>query len=200
MMDLHHLPNQLPNEELVYFLRRHPITLTSLFFTFAIVLATPIALAWYIFSFEPTWWQSTTGQPLAVLLASAIFLFAWLFLYQQYLDYYLDSWIVTTKRILNIEQTGLFSRTVSELRLYRVQDVTATVNGLLPTMLNYGNVEIQSAGAKVRIVFEEIPRPNDIAKRVLELSERERREQLDTAVEEFGMPDDADTIEDNRKK
>ena len=104
------------------------------------------------------------------------------------MDYYLDVWIVTTKRVLNIEQTGLFARVVSELRLYRVQDVTSTVKGVVETLFDFGDVEIQTAGEKTRFLFEEIPHPNRISKSILELSEIERREQLDEAVSEFGMP------------
>ena len=40
-------------------------------------------------------------------------------------------WIITNDRILDIEQHGLFARTVSELRLHRVQDVTAEIKALI---------------------------------------------------------------------
>jgi uncharacterized membrane protein YdbT with pleckstrin-like domain len=190
MFDLRHLPNPIANEKLVYFLRRHPVTLFPLAVGFCVLILLPILVAMYFWLVRPLWMDGPFF-PLFVLGGSIFFLFAWLFLFQSFLDYYLDIWIVTTKRILNIEQTGLFGRTVSELRLYRIQDVTATVHGILHTFLNFGNVHIQTAAEKERFVFEEVPHPNEVAKMILELSEIDRKEHLDEAVEEFGMPDHA---------
>lgn len=189
MLDLHNLPNAIPEEKLVYFLRRHPITLFTVVVGYLMLIIAPFVIFGYLQGFQPDILFNQTFQVIAVFGGSAFFLFAWLFLFQLFLDYYLDSWIVTTKRIINIEQTGLFGRTVSELRLYRIQDVTATVNGFTNTMFNYGDVQVQTAGEIERFVFEEIPRPNEIAKAILELSEIDRREHLDDTVEDFAMAD-----------
>ncbi len=189
MLDLNNLPNAVPDEKLVYFLRRHPITLLSVVIGYAVLLASPLVILAYFRTFQPDLLVNPSFQALLVFGGSAFFLFAWLFLFQLFLDYYLDSWIVTTRRIINIEQTGLFGRTVSELRLYRIQDVTATVNGFVKTLFNFGEVEIQTAGEHEHFMFEEIPGPNKVAKTILELSEVDRRDHLDEAVEEFGVTD-----------
>lgn len=187
MISLEHLPNSIPNEKIVYFLRRHPITLFNLFVGYFFILAIPLAGAWYLNQFRPDLLQYPILMPLLVMGGSIFFLFAWLFLFQAFLDYYLDMWIVTTRRILNIEQRGLFSRTVSELRLYRVQDATANVTGFVHTMLDFGDVEIQTAAEHDRFLFEDVKHPTQIEKTILELSEADRKEHLDEAVEEFGM-------------
>ncbi len=189
MIDLRHLPNPVPDEKLVFLLRRHPVTILPLVVVTLILLASPFGVGIYLNLFRPEILQDPLSFAPFVLIGSVFFLFAWLFLFQYFLDYYLDTWIVTTKRILNIEQAGLFHRTMSELRLYRVQDVTASVNGFWGTIFNYGNVEIQTAGEKLRFLFEQVRKPSEISKHILELSEIDRREQLDVAVEEFGMPD-----------
>jgi uncharacterized membrane protein YdbT with pleckstrin-like domain len=187
MFDLHNLPNPVPDEELVFFLRRHPITLLSLFIGYALVIILPFGIWSYLLEFQPQLLASEVSRTIILLGGSAFFLFAWLFLFQAFLDYYLDTWIVTTKRILNIEQTGLFGRTVSELRLYRIQDVTATVNGMAATFFNYGEVEIQTAAEHTHFLFEQVGNPNQIAKVILELSEKDREEHLEVTVEELGM-------------
>jgi uncharacterized membrane protein YdbT with pleckstrin-like domain len=189
MFDIKHLPNPIPDEHLVYFLRRHPITLFSLLLSYVVILGIPAFVYWYLRTFQTALLDDPMILTLIVLAGSIVFLFAWLILYQQFLDYYLDLWIVTTKRILSIEQNGLFSRKVSELRLYRIQDVTATVSGVLHTLFDFGDVEIQTAGEKVHFTFEQVPHPNQIAKAILEYSETDRREHIDEAVEEFAMPD-----------
>ena len=193
MISLNRLPNAVPDEVAVHILRRHPITLWWLVIGIILLFLGPLAV-WYILNAYQTEVIGDQALMAVVLMGgSAFFLFSWLFLFQNFLDYFLDIWIVTNKRVLNIEQTGLFARTVSELRLYRVQDVTSTVKGFIPTLFDYGNMEIQTAGEKVRFVFEQIPHPTRISKSVLELAEADRKEHLDEAVEEFGMPDAPNT-------
>ncbi|MBI5766041.1 PH domain-containing protein [Candidatus Falkowbacteria bacterium] len=85
---------------------------------------------------------------------------------------YLDVWTITTERIINREQNGLFNRVVSELDLYRVQDVTAEQKGFFATIFHYGDVYIQSAGEKERFVFKQIANPYSIAKMVQRLDEK----------------------------
>ena len=36
------------------------------------------------------------------------------------------------------------------------------VRGLIPTFLDYGNLEIQTAGAEAKFMFEQIPHPNKV--------------------------------------
>lgn len=187
MFDLNHLPNAVPGEKIVHFLRRHPITLLPVAFGYLLVILIPIVGFIYLYSNEPALVHDPVIFPIIVLLSSITFLYAWLILFQMFMDYYLDVWIVTTKRILNVEHTGLFNRVVSELRLYRIQDVTAQINGFLHTILNYGFLEIQTAGEKTRFVFEEIPNPMSVSKSILELSEVDRKEHLDESIEELGV-------------
>ncbi|EKE11588.1 MAG: hypothetical protein ACD_15C00059G0026 [uncultured bacterium] len=76
-----------------------------------------------------------------------------------WIDYYFDVWIITNKRIINIEQKGLFSREISELELNKIQDVSAHVSGVIPTFLDYGDVFVQTAGERERFIFKKISAP-----------------------------------------
>ncbi|MBM3205046.1 PH domain-containing protein [Candidatus Uhrbacteria bacterium] len=185
MIHLNHLPNCSPNEKIIHFLRRHPITLIGLIISYIGILVLPLILYWYLHTYQIWILQDPVWLPIIVLAGSFLFLFVWLFLFQHFMDYYLDIWVVTTERVLNIEQIGLFSRHISELRLYQIQDVTSNVTGAIKTLLDYGNVEIQTAGEKARFLFEEVPHPSRIAKSVIELSEIDRKKHLDEAVEGF---------------
>ncbi|MFH1077719.1 MAG: PH domain-containing protein [Patescibacteria group bacterium] len=188
MIDLNHLPGGVAGERTLLVLRRHWITLLSLIVALVFVILLPMGAYLGSRIASPEFFVDPVRAALFVLGASIFFLFTWLFLYQHFIDYYLDTWIVTDDRILNIEQHGLFSRTVSELRLHRVQDVTAEVKGFIRTIFDYGDVFIQTAGETQRFQFEDIPHPNAVAKMVMDLAEKERKEHLEEAVEEFGMP------------
>ncbi len=189
MLNLKRLPNCAPDEEVVHFLRRHHVTLAGLAVSYLALLLLPFLIGWYLVSFQPGVVYHPIWMPLIALAGSFFWLYAWLFLFQGFMDYHLDVWIVTNQRILNIEQVGLFSRTVSELRLYRIQDVTSTVTGPLHTILDYGDVEIQTAGEKEHFLFEDIPHPNAISKSISDLAEIDRKKHLDEAVEEFETPE-----------
>lgn len=193
MLDLHHLPGSALKETNVLTFRQHPITLVPLFFTTFILLILPIAGYIVANSVNPELLADPAFFTLYVLLASAFFLGGWLFIFQSFIDYWLDVFILTDKRILDIEQGGLFSRTVSELRLYRTQDVTAEVKGILHTLLDYGDVYVQTAGEQERFHVRNIPHPNNVAKLILEWSEEDRKDHLEEAVEDFGMADNDGT-------
>ena len=62
------------------------------------------------------------------------------FFFQEFIDYYLDTWIVTTERVIDINQRGLFNRTAAEMHIALVQDATTEVRGMLGTFLDYGHV------------------------------------------------------------
>jgi uncharacterized membrane protein YdbT with pleckstrin-like domain len=192
MLHLHHLPGADLHESKAIVYRRHPITLLAFIVIAVFVFVLPPGGYAALNAFQPEFFAVSRNVTLYVLGASMFFLFGLLFLFQYFLDYWLDVFILTDKRILDIDQKGLFNRTVSELRLYRTQDVTTEVKGFIHTIFDYGDVFIQTAGEKQRFVFEDVPHPNQVAKLILELAEENRKEQLEQAVEDFGMPD-ADT-------
>lgn len=113
--------------------------------------------------------------PLSVLLASVFYLSIYLFFYGQFIDFYLDLWIVTNDRIVDIEQFGLFARTISEADLFRIQDVTAEVRGVFATVFNFGNVHVKTASHNQEIVFRNVPNPNQIRERLIKLSDEDRK-------------------------
>jgi len=115
------------------------------------------------------------SYPLIILSASAYYLFIWLFFFFSFIDYYLDVWFITNERIIDIQQKGFFSRTISEQRLYRVQDVTSEVHGAVATIFKYGDVYAQTAGSKQRFFFHEIPHPEEVRNIIIKLVERNKK-------------------------
>lgn len=94
-----------------------------------------------------------------LFIENTITLLAWIYAFLIWIDVWFDTWIITSDRIINIEQHGLFSREVSELKLSRVQDVSVEVHGFFQTFLNYGDVHIQTAGEEERFQFRSVPDP-----------------------------------------
>jgi len=112
--------------------------------------------------------QSITAQTEGLVApAYAIWLLIlWVLLFIFWTNYYLDVWIITNKRIFDIEQHGLFSRELSMFRVQRIQDVTIDVHGLLPTLLEYGDIHVQTAGTDEDFIMRGMADPQDV-KRVI---------------------------------
>ncbi len=83
----------------------------------------------------------------------------WAIFWQFWTTYYMDIWVVTTKRIIDIDYQRLFDRNISIIRLDRVQDITTHVQGVVGTLFKYGSVVVQSAGAQEEFVIDQIANP-----------------------------------------
>lgn len=169
------LPNQRDYEKLAFLLRRHWFIFLKIFLLYLILFLIPVGFYYALPILYPELELGNLGRAILILGASLYYLLTWTFFYGKFIDYYLDVWIVTNDRIRNIEQKGLFNRTISELKLYRIQDATSEVKGFLPTFLDFGNVYIQTAGEKERFIFRDIPQPEEICRKIMELAESDRR-------------------------
>lgn len=96
---------------------------------------------------------------LVVFLFSAYYMFLWYMLAYMITMYVMDIWIVTNMRIIDSTQQGFFNRTVSEISLGNIQDISTVITGMIPTTMNFGDVEVQSAGAEEHFKFKQIPNP-----------------------------------------
>lgn len=104
----------------------------------------------------------TTNNPWVRLFLGLWWLLMWIAAFNTFTSYYLNQWIITTNRIVEIKQLGFFSREVSSLHLNRVQDVTTEVHGLFATLLGFGTLIVQSAGANDFFRMHGIENPQDL--------------------------------------
>lgn len=112
-------------------------------------------------------------QKLVTLLSAAWALFMWVTLFLVWTDYYLDVLVVTNKRVIDIEQKGIFSREVAAFRLDRIQDVTVNISGVIATFLEFGNIHIQTAGETADIIVRGIPNPHRVRETISRLQDAE---------------------------
>ncbi|OGI25045.1 MAG: hypothetical protein A3J76_02320 [Candidatus Moranbacteria bacterium RBG_13_45_13] len=167
-------PGQHENEEVILFLRRHWFIffMRLLLIIFAVI---GLAVIYVILNALNSNLNESEYYNLLFFGESLATLFIWNFFFILWLDFYLDAWIVTNERIINIEQRGFFMRNVSELKLTKIQDVTSEIIGVIPTLLDYGNIHVQTAGEKERFSFQQIPNPNHVKNIIVHLQEKERR-------------------------
>lgn len=174
-MLLNQLIKQKTYEKIEYFLRRDPITFIPTVILFLILMAVPVTIYFLINSLYPQLFIGEVFFPISVLLASIYYLSVYLFCYAQFVDFYLDVWIITNDRVVDIQQNGLFARTISEIDLYRIQDVTVSVKGFFPTIFKYGDLSVKTAADNAVMTFWNIPNPNEVRSALIELAESDRK-------------------------
>lgn len=123
-----------------------------------------------------------SGTPVSPALALGTFALAgaglllWTRFFLLWSDHWLDVWIITDRRVIDIEQKGFFSRQVSSFSHDRIQDVTYEVAGLISTWLHIGNVRIQTASVSTDFVMRQVPNPDLVKEEIQSVVARTRRE------------------------
>jgi len=154
-------------EEILLVARPHWFTNLSWILISSLMLIAPALLKFIpIINEIPTKYTSL-GTLVWYLLTFAI-------IFENFLSWYFDVFIITDKRIIDIDFNNLLDKKFSEAKLSMIQDVTSRVSGLGQTMFNYGTIYIQTAAEVSYITFEKVPHPEKIIK-ILQLL-RDRKE------------------------
>lgn len=162
-------PGQRKDEKLEFILRKHEITLLYSFIIFVFLAAFPFILYLTLIPRAFPAFLQKPYQDIYFLAITVYYGFLLIITFMEWLDYYLDVWIITDQRILAIEQKGFFHRVTSEVDLRRVQDITTTVNGPVQTFFGFGNIEIQTASEENKIQPKSIPHPVTVRRKIMDL-------------------------------
>ncbi len=107
--------------------------------------------------------------PYAALATSVWLLVVWITLAAIWTEHYLDLWIVTSKRIISVDQIGIFNRAVTSLSLERIQEITVRQENALETLLHYGTIVIETAGSDGNnATMVGIPNPEAVRNSIVE--------------------------------
>lgn len=152
----------LNEEKIILKKRRHwfvialelaPIVLAAIVPLIALIVGAAVPIVEMVFSeyaifilyFLAVWW-----------------LLLWSFFFIIWTNYYLDIVVITNKRIIDIEQLGLFARDIVEVRIENIEDIKTAVIGFLPSLLDMGSLYIQTAGESREVIIKNIPNPHEV--------------------------------------
>lgn len=159
-----------PCEHVVKEVRKHWLLFLGELLPYAILIILPFALP-NILPLAPPLARYATffdyHTPLARAVLGVWLLISWTLTWSTFTRYFLNAWVLTNQRIVNIKQRAYFSREVSGLFLSRVQDVTTDVSGVLYSLLNIGDIKVQTAASDVEFVMHGIPRPEQMRNIIL---------------------------------
>lgn len=164
------------DEEVFIVLRSHPITNVGwvLMTVFIILLPFIGLVALFV--------RQTADLPFSLATAVAGF-FVWTLIalgiaFQQYLHWYFNLYILTNRRVVDIDFFGLFHRQISQTHLTNVQDITFSKGGILQNFLDFGNMNLQTAGTETNFEFHNIPDPETNQKHVVSLLRKIKSQKL----------------------
>jgi len=170
------------DEKVELVLRRH-------WFVFLAPMAKPVLfifvpLAIILWLFGISFFMSLLESFLWAIIIAGWFFFWLLFALYEWFVWYFDIFILTDKRIIDVEQKSLFSKNVSEITYDKIQDTSYQVSGIAQTFLKFGTINVQTAGSDVAITINDVAAPAMIQEKISELSKK-YGESRNTAKEEI---------------
>lgn len=190
MFDINKIINFKEGERILFVVRRYwlPLVLIAIKRILFLVIFMSLGLVlwgWELFiSFYPA------------LLFFGVFLFVLISLFYEWLIWYQDIYIITNKRIINIQRNSLFSTTIAEAGLDKIQDVTFKIEGILQTFFNYGTVMVQTASSMGVLNLEDVEAPSLLVEKIREACDIFEEEEKTTVT----VSDLIKAIEEEKKK
>lgn len=157
------------DEKILFQVRKHWFVLAVQIFGVVVVAILPYFLFVAVLSNESlaTLLRTHVATGYVVGLSSLWLLIIWMTLFNIWTNYYLDVWTITNKRLVVADQKGFFYRTTASFRLDRLQDIEISVDGILATLLDYGSLELQTAGEERNFRATGLPYPGTLKATIL---------------------------------
>lgn len=165
------------NEHVVYEVRKHWFVMVVPSVLAVLCALVPFFVYLCLYIFAPAFNEVFAGYGVVLLFLWVLWLLIWwMFWFIKWTDYYLDVWYITNKRIIDVEQRGIFHRIVSTLRYEKVQDITFEVKGMFEVLIGFGDIHVQTAGEDQEIIIMHAKNPEGVKRMIVT--------QLDQAFEE----------------
>lgn len=125
--------DQQEGEELLFTFRKHPIAMRKGFYMLIVpfLIASAPVLLWPD-NLDNLWW------------ALAGFVFGLVLFFYQWMNWYFSVYIVTNQRLRQVTQKGLFNRSVIDLGISKIQNISYNVPGMTATALGFGTIVVQT--------------------------------------------------------
>lgn len=162
-------------EKIVLLLRPSLVTLVPPILVSLLLIAIPFLVGAFLRLLNVTHTDFLTTQQ-AFLLVVFWYLFVFGYIFFQFLLWYFNVYLLTNERIIDFDFKGLLSRQISFAKLSEIEDVEPKTIGFFGTFFNYGDVFVQTAGARPEFEFEKVPNPDEVAEEIMEQMRKEEGE------------------------
>jgi hypothetical protein len=136
---------QHEGEEILFVFRRHIIAMRKGFYLLLIpflVMSLPaLVIPLVPYDRVPEWW----ADPLNLLMLSMIGFGVGLILFgYQWMGWYFSVYIVTSLRLRQLNQAGFFGKSVIDLGLTKIQNISYNVEGFTAAVFGFGTIVVQT--------------------------------------------------------
>jgi hypothetical protein len=157
------------DEEIRAITRQHGLMLVPMLLLALLLIVGPFFFLFPLFS----------SGPAGILMFGVLVLVGMFIALRKFVMWDGDVFIVTNQRIVNVDQKGMFSRTVSEVKLDDIHDASWSKRGIVHTVFNLGNVLVQ--GSSLTLETESIPGPKDLHGLINDLRHAMKPKRVDLA-------------------
>ena len=161
-------PGQRSDEKILMVIHKHVIVYVRIIAAFLLTVIAPLLIFLSIwFRYYP--FEANKNLGIAIGLFACIYiLFGLLIACIAWINEQFDLFILTNERLIDITQVTLLKRTVASTPLKQIQDATSDISGVFATILNYGNLEVQTAAGEASVFeIDRVPDPAFIARTIL---------------------------------
>ena len=170
-------PGQQEGEEVKLYLQRHWIFIGRIFIKVLMAFFVPAIYFGILSLFQ----ISDKAFAIHLFFLFWYLIFFLLFFLIEFLNEELDIVIVTNIRLINIIQVHFFSRKSTEASLEYIQDIHHNTSGILPTLFNYGTINVQTAADQTKIILQDVSTPDMVTQQIMRLIE-ERKQKISPPV------------------
>ena len=154
------------NEKSVLKVHRHWFFLLTHAILLVAVLALPV-IAYKVLVTQGILTEGSITTAVGWVLFALWALAGWTTYFKFWTLYWLDIWVVTNKRLIDIDYKRLFDRDIAIMDLDKIQDVTVRVTGVFGNVLKFGSVAVQTAGESREFVIDQIAHPETLRNAIL---------------------------------
>lgn len=166
-----------PDEKVLAMVRKHWLMFAMEHIGFMFAVLVPVIILPFAGALAPGLADIVGGDKLhyvVVFIIASWLLLMWMMFAVMITNYYLDILIVTDKRLIDIDQVGLFSRDVAVVPVEKIEDIKTEVFGIIPTFFHFGDLQVQTAGGETQIRIRGIRNPQDVKNQIMDAYHKER--------------------------
>ncbi len=167
--------SQEEDEKIILIVRQHPIVNVPWILATVILLLLPS-----IWDYLP--WAGMMPGRFVTMTIVLWYLLVTAFVFEKFLDWYFNVYIVTDERVVDIDFFGLIYKNMTVIKLDSIQEINYTQAGGIAAIFNYGDVFIQTAAERRQLDFLRVANPNMVVDILYKLLQEEEQEKLEGRV------------------
>ncbi len=158
--------NQKEDEEIILFLRRHPVTNAPwILIALGLIIVFPLFIVVFKrfdnpFSFLP--------DRFLTFFTLFYYLVVFSYILVNFMKWFYNIILITDRSVVDIDYDGLLHHDVAITNFNLIQDVNYTKTGFFRSLFNYGDLFVQTAGGKENLEALGVPNPALASKIIVE--------------------------------